>query len=77
MNEIGAGLAIPESELDDLDEGAGNSSKRRPKRAGVPHRLPFELGPLFGEIPGRFAQQRRDSSARLLVDGLGRKTGKF
>ena len=70
MNEIGAGLPIPESELNDLDEGAGNSAESGAKRAGIPHRLPFELGPLFGEVPGRFSQQRRDPGARLLIEGL-------
>jgi hypothetical protein len=41
MNEIGAGLAIPESELDDLYEGTGNSPESGSKRAGVPHGLPL------------------------------------
>ena len=77
MNEIGSGLAVPKSELDNLDEGAGNSSKSRPKRAGVPHRLPLELGAFFSEIPWRFAQKRRDSVARFLVEGLGRETARF
>jgi hypothetical protein len=42
MNEIGAGLAIPESELNDLYEGTGNSPESGPKRAGVPHGLPLQ-----------------------------------
>ena len=50
VDEIWTGLAIPESELDNLDEGAGNSTESGPERAGVPHGLPLELGPFFGKI---------------------------
>ena len=70
MNEIGAGLAIPESELDDLYERTGNSPESGPKRAGVPHGLPFELGPLFSEITGRLIQEWRHPGAHLVVNGL-------
>jgi len=74
MNEIGAGLAIPESELDDLYKGTGNSPESGSKRAGVPHGLPFELGPLFGEITGRLTQEWRHLGAHLVVNGLVQET---
>src|ERR1700722_2967762 len=77
MNEIGAGLAIPESELDDLDEATGNSTESGPERAGVPHGLPFKFSPFFGEMAGRFAQNRCHSGGRALVNGLVRRTERF
>ena len=54
MNEIGARLPIPKSKLNDLDEGTGYRAESGTKSAGIPHGLPFELGPLFGEVVGRF-----------------------
>ena len=77
MNEIGAWFAIPESELDDLHEGAGNSAESGPKRARVPHRLPFELCPFFGEMAGGFAQERRDRGERSLVNGQTGETDRL
>ena len=77
MNEIGAGLTIPESELNDFDEGTGNRAKSGSEGTGVPHRLPLKLGPLFGKMAGRFAQMRGEWGARLLVEGLVRKTERF
>jgi hypothetical protein len=59
VNEIGAGLAVPESELDDLNEGTGGSTESSAERAGVPESLPFEFGPLFGEITGWVESLRR------------------
>ena len=76
MNEIGAGLAIPESELDNLNQGTGNGTESGPERAGVPHGLPFEFGPFFGEIADGLSQKRRDLAAGLLIERLiGRTVG--
>jgi hypothetical protein len=40
------------------------------RRVWLEHGLPFELGPLFGEVAGRFPQQRRHPGARLLIEEL-------
>ena len=40
------------------------------RRVWLEHGLPFKLGPLFGEVPGRFPQQRRHPGARLLIEEL-------
>ena len=50
MNEIGAGLAVPESELDDLNEGTGGRVESSSERPGIPKSLPLEFGPFFGKI---------------------------
>src|SRR5271157_2986938 len=52
VNEIGAGLAVPESELDNLNKGSSGSVERSSERSGIPKSLPFEFGPFFGEITG-------------------------
>ena len=68
MNEIGAGLTVPESELDDLNEGTGGSAESSSEHPGVPKSLPFEFGPFFGEITGWGGSLWRFMDARLLVD---------
>jgi len=59
MNEIGAGLAIPESELDNLNYRAVGRLEGRAKRSGIPQGLPFEFGPFFGEGTSWFIYERR------------------
>jgi hypothetical protein len=39
--EIGAGLAVPESELDDLNEGTGGGAESSSERPGIPKSLPL------------------------------------
>src|SRR5580704_338500 len=70
MNKIGPRLPIPKPKLNDLDEGTGYGAESGAKSAGIPHGLPFELGPLFGEVAGRFPQQRRHPGAGLLIKEL-------
>lgn len=41
MNEIGTGLAVPESELDNLNQGADGRAESRAKCAGIPQSLPL------------------------------------
>jgi hypothetical protein len=52
VNEIGAGLAVPESELDNLNKGSSGCVESSSEGPGVPKGLPFEFGPFFGEIIG-------------------------
>ena len=52
VNEIGAGLAVPESELDNLNKGSSGRVESSSEGPGVPKGLPFEFGPFFGEIIG-------------------------
>src|SRR6478609_5689175 len=75
MHEIGTRLAIPEAELNDLDERTGESAEGGSERAGVPHGLPFQLSPFFGKMTARFAQEGRSAGASLLVDGLANGRG--
>ncbi len=77
MNEIGTWLPIPEAELNDLDQRTDHGAEGGSEGPGIPHRLPFELGPLFGEVPGRFSQVRRDAGARLLIEVFVGGTGRF
>ena len=55
MNEIGTGLAVPESELDNLNQGADGRAESGPECAGIPQGLPFEFGPFFCQIAGWLA----------------------
>jgi hypothetical protein len=68
VNEIGAGLAVPESELDNLNKGSGGRVESSSEGPGVPKGLPFEFGPFFGEITGWVGFLWRFTDARLLVD---------
>ena len=52
VNEIGAGFAVPESELDNLNKGSSGGVESSSEGPGVPKGLPFEFGPFFGEIIG-------------------------
>ena len=70
MNKIGTRFPIPKSKLNDLDQGTGYRAESGAESSGIPHGLPFKLGPLFAEVPGRFPQQRRHPGARLLIEEL-------
>jgi hypothetical protein len=59
MNEIGAWLAVPESELDNLNDRTGSGLESGAKRSRIPQGLPFEFGPFFGEGIGWFVQEWR------------------
>ena len=43
VNEIGAGLAVPESELDNLNKGSSGSVESSSERSGIPKSLPLSL----------------------------------
>jgi hypothetical protein len=77
VDKVGPRLAVPESELDNLDDGTGYGPKTGPKRTRVPDSLPFELGPFFSKIGVRFAQERRDRGASLVVDGFVEATERY
>src|SRR6516165_3340611 len=54
MNKVRSGFPVPESELNDFNQSSIGRSKSRPERSRIPERLPFELGPFFGDVPERF-----------------------
>jgi hypothetical protein len=68
MNKVRSGFPVPESELNDFNQSSIGRSKSRPERSRIPERLPFELGPFFGDVAEGFVHLRNTQIGCFAVD---------